>query len=61
MKKVFLLLLIGLLNFENYAFSSEETIKALKKGGKIIFQGFMDKFLKCKNSLTADFLKKELT
>ena len=32
-----------------------------KKGGKIIFQGFMDKFLKCKNSLTADFLKKELT
>ena len=37
MKKVFLLLLIGLLNFENYAFSSEKTIKALKKGGKIIF------------------------
>ena len=37
MKKVFLLLLIGLLNFGNYAFSSEETIKALKKGGKIIF------------------------
>ena len=37
MKKVFLLLLIGFLNFGNYAFSSEETIKALKKGGKIIF------------------------
>jgi len=37
MKKVFLLLLLGLLNFENYAFSSEKTIKALKKGGKIIF------------------------
>ena len=37
MKKVFLLLLIGLLNFGSYAVSSEETIKALKKGGKIIF------------------------
>ena len=37
MKKVFLLLVIGVLNVGNYAFSSEETIKALKKGGKIIF------------------------
>ena len=32
-----------------------------KKGGEIIFQGYIDKFLKCKTSLTANFLKKELT
>jgi len=32
-----------------------------KNGGKIIFQGYINKFLKCNSSLTADFLKKELT
>ena len=32
-----------------------------KNGGKIIFQGYINEFLKCNSSLTADFLKKELT
>tara|TARA_B100000900_G_scaffold115915_2_gene97535 strand:- start:11726 stop:14551 length:2826 start_codon:yes stop_codon:yes gene_type:complete len=32
-----------------------------KKGGNIIFQGYIDKFLECKSSTTAKFLKKELT
>jgi excinuclease ABC subunit A len=32
-----------------------------KNGGEIIFQGFIDEFIDCKSSLTADFLKKELT
>ena len=32
-----------------------------KNGGEMIFQGFIDQFLDCKSSLTADFLKKELT
>jgi len=32
-----------------------------KNGGKIIFQGYINNFLKCNSSLTADFLKKELT
>ena len=32
-----------------------------KNGGKIIFQGYINEFLKCNTSLTADFLKKELT
>ena len=32
-----------------------------RNGGEIIFQGYIDKFLKCKTSLTANFLKKELT
>ena len=30
------------------------------KGGEIIFQGYINKFLKCKSSKTANFLKKEL-
>ncbi len=34
--------------------------KGGKNGGKMIFQGFIDKFLDCKSSITADFLKKEL-
>ena len=34
--------------------------KGGKNGGKMIFQGFIDKFLNCKSSITADFLKKEL-
>ena len=37
MKKFFLFLFIGLLNFENYAFSSEKIIEELKKGEKIVF------------------------
>jgi len=32
-----------------------------KNGGKIIFQGYINEFIKCNSSLTADFLKKELT
>jgi len=32
-----------------------------KKGGEMIFQGYIDKFLDCKSSATAHFLKKELT
>ena len=32
-----------------------------KKGGEIIFQGYIDKFLKCESSNTAMFLKKEVT
>ena len=32
-----------------------------KNGGEMIFQGFIDQFLDCKSSVTADFLKKELT
>ena len=32
-----------------------------KNGGKIIFQGYINEFLKCNSSLTSDFLKKELT
>ena len=32
-----------------------------KKGGKIIFQGYINEFLKCNSSITANFLKKELT
>ena len=32
-----------------------------KNGGEMIFQGFIDRFLDCKSSVTADFLKKELT
>ena len=32
-----------------------------KNGGEMIFQGFINKFLDCKSSVTADFLKKELT
>ena len=32
-----------------------------RNGGEIIFQGYIDKFLKCKTSITANFLKKELT
>jgi len=32
-----------------------------RNGGEIIFQGYIDKFLNCKTSLTANFLKKELT
>ena len=32
-----------------------------KKGGNIIFQGYIDKFLECKSSTTEKFLKKELT
>ena len=32
-----------------------------KNGGEMIFQGFIDRFLDCKSSITADFLKKELT
>ena len=32
-----------------------------KNGGEMIFQGFIDEFLDCKSSVTADFLKKELT
>ena len=32
-----------------------------KNGGEMIFQGFIDDFLDCKSSVTADFLKKELT
>ena len=31
-----------------------------KNGGKIIFQGYINEFLKCNSSLTAHFLKKEL-
>jgi len=37
MIKVFLFLVIGLLNFTNYALSSEFIIESLKKGGNIIF------------------------
>ena len=37
MIKVFLFLVIGLLNFTNYAFSSEFVIESLKKGSKVIF------------------------
>ncbi len=37
MIKVFLFLVIGLLNFTNFAFSSEFIIESLKKGGKIVF------------------------
>ena len=32
-----------------------------KNGGEVIFQGFIDEFLDCKSSVTANFLKKELT
>ena len=32
-----------------------------KNGGEMIFQGFIDRFLDCKSSVTANFLKKELT
>ena len=32
-----------------------------KKGGEMIFQGYIDKFLKCESSNTAMFLKKEVT
>ena len=32
-----------------------------KRGGKIIFQGYINEFLKCDSSITANFLKKELT
>ena len=37
MIRVFLFLLIGLLNFTNDTFSSELVIKSLKKGGKVVF------------------------
>ena len=32
-----------------------------KNGGEVIYQGYVDKFLDCKTSITAKFLKKELT
>ena len=32
-----------------------------KNGGNLLFQGNINKFLKCKNSSTSNFLKKELT
>ena len=37
MKKVFFFLVLGLLNFANYAFSSELIVESLKKGGKLVF------------------------
>ena len=37
MKKIFIILLIGLLNTSNYAFSSEKILNSLREGKKLIF------------------------
>ena len=37
MRKVFLILILGLLNFQTNAFSSDKIVNQLKNGGNIIF------------------------
>ena len=37
MRKVFLILILGLLNFQTNVFSSDKIINQLKSGGNIIF------------------------